>query len=119
MDVNSAIDGTADLFGYFPAPKAHARRSDLDTSVAAAEEVTPHIRELQALVLAFAKSCGRRGFTDVALNEHFETTSSTYRTRRSELVDKGLVEDSGERIALGGRGRKHALWRVTFKRLAA
>lgn len=119
MDINSAIDDAADLFGYCPSPQAHARRDDLDTSFAAAEEVTPHIRELQALVLTYAKSCGLGWFTDVALNEHFETTSSTYRTRRSELVNKGLVGDSGERVALGGRGRKHALWRVTLKGLTA
>ncbi len=119
MNNHSIIDHDADLFGFRPAVQAHARRDDLDTSHAAAEEVSPHIRELQAKVLDYARSRGRTGFTDVALNEHFETTSSTYRTRRSELVDKGLVEDSGERVALGGRGRKHALWRVTLKGLAA
>jgi hypothetical protein len=108
----------ADLFGFAPSPQAHARRDDIDTSNAAAEEITPHIRELQAKVLEYARSRGCDGFTDLDLNRHFSTTSSTYRTRRSELVGKGLVEDSGNRVCIG-QGRRHALWRVTDKGLAA
>ena len=105
----------SDLFDYaWPAPasEAHARRDDIDTSHEAAEAVTPHIRELQARVLAFAKDRGAAGFTDVDLNRHFGTGLSTYRTRRSELVDKGLIEDSGERVRAGESGRRHALWRI-------
>ena len=116
--INSIIDGDRDLLGYVADPVAHARRDDMDTSRDAAEEVTPHIRELQIKVLEFAREHGA-GFTDVDLNQHFGTTSSTYRTRRSELVDKGLIEDTGDRVALGGRGRRHALWRITEKGLAA
>ncbi len=47
------------------------------------------------------------------------TVSSSYGTRRSELVDKVLVEDSEERVALGGRGRTLALWRVALEGLTA
>lgn len=101
-----------DLFGNDNAA-AHARRSDPDTSRMAASEVTPSLRELQAMVLGYAFQCGSPGFTDPAMNEHFDTHSSTYRTRRSELVDYGLVEDTGERLKMGDKGRCHAVWRIT------
>lgn len=103
-----------DLFGNDNV-KAHARWSDPDTSHAAAEGVTPNLRELQAAVLAFAYRCEPFGFTDPAMNEHFGVQSSTYRTRRSELVEYGLIADTGERVKLGGKGRAHAVWRVTDK----
>jgi hypothetical protein len=96
------------LFG----PLAHARRGDPDTSREAAEEVTPRIRELQAAVLRYAMQCGFRGFTDPAMNDYFDCRSSTYRTRRAELVALGLIEDTGNRIG-EGKGRKHAVWRIT------
>ncbi|MDP9424018.1 MAG: hypothetical protein M3Q19_14515 [Pseudomonadota bacterium] len=100
-----------DLFGNDNAA-AHARRCDPDTSHAAAADVTPSLRELQAIVLAYAFSRGSQGFTDPAMNEHFDTHTSTYRTRRAELVDYGLVADTGERLKMG-KGRTHCVWRIT------
>jgi hypothetical protein len=93
---------------------AFARNSDPDTSHQAAESITPRIRQLQVAVLAFASTCPD-GFTDPLMNDHFQTHSSTYRTRRSELVDLGMIEDTGNRLTLGPKGRKHALWRITAK----
>jgi hypothetical protein len=101
-----------DLFGN-DNTAAHARRCDPDTSHAAAADITPSLRELQAAVLAYAFERGSQGFTDPALNEHFDTHSSTYRTRRAELVDYGLIADTGERLKMGGKGRAHAVWRIT------
>lgn len=106
--------GERDLFGN-DTTKAHARRGDPDTSHEAAEEVTPALRDLQALVLAYAVRRGASGFTDPEMNEDFGSHLSTYRTRRAELVGMGMVEDSGERLQVGGKGRKHAIWRVTAK----
>ena len=103
-----------DLFGYNGA-EARARNTDPDTSHLAAEEVSPHIRQLQMKVLCYAAGRGFGGFIDPEMNEDFGVQSSTYRTRRSELVDMGLIEDTGERLALGGKGRKHAIWRITDK----
>lgn len=100
-----------DMFGGEP-DKAHARHGDPDTSHDAAAETTHRIRALQQAVLAFAAQCSA-GFLALDLNDHFGVTSSTYRTRRSELVDKGLITDSGERRAVGGKGRKHAVWKIT------
>jgi len=96
------------LFG----PMAHARRGNPDTSHEAAEEITPRIRQLQLDVLRFAALNGARGFTDVELSDYFDVRSSTYRTRRSELVALGLIADSGKRVG-EGRGRRHAVWRIT------
>lgn len=92
--------------------EAHARNTDPDTSHEAAEAIAPRIAQVQAAVLRFAALCGGRGFTDLDLNAHFASGSSTYRSRRAELVGLGLVEDSGIRTG-NGKGRKHALWRIT------
>lgn len=98
---------------------AFARHTDPDTSHWAAEEVTPHLRPLQAAVLDYAARCGAYGFIDPDLNSHFATHASTYRTRRAELVDRGLIADTGERRTLAETGRKHAVWRITPKGMAA
>ena len=110
----------ADLFDYTPPPEAHARATDPDTSQEAAESISPRLRELQKLVLDFA-ACQPDGFTDIDLNRHFDTHSSTYRTRRAELVAKGHIRDSGERRAYGpdGTGRRHIIWQVTLDGLKA
>lgn len=109
--------GDRDLFGNDNAA-AHARRTDPDTSHMAADEITPALRQLQAMVLAYAARRGLGGFTDPEMNEDFGTHLSTYRTRRAELVEMGLIEDSGKRLQVGGKGRKHAIWRITDKGFA-
>lgn len=95
--------------------EAHARDTDPDTSHEAAESISPRLRQLQQAVLAFADAQGSDGFTHIDLNNHFHTTSSTYRTRCSELVEKGYIEDSRERRAYGpdGKGRRHVIWMIT------
>ena len=90
---------------------AFARHSDPDTSHEAADRVNGRIRELHLAVLRYAASV--RAFTDPAMNAHFGTHSSTYRTRRAELVDRGAIEDTQIREVLGDGGRRHALWRIT------
>lgn len=96
---------------------AFARRSDPNTSHEAATAASPLIRQVRLVVLRYAESCGAPGFTDVALNAHFASHSSTYRTRRRELVDLGMIEDTGERVTVGDGGRRHAVWRITWKGL--
>ncbi|URD60472.1 hypothetical protein M8312_11865 [Sphingomonas sp. KRR8] len=101
--------------------KAHARNTDPDTSHEAAEAASITIRKIQQEVLAFSCQCGVRGYTDLELADFFDSTSSTYRTRRSELVALGLVEDTGSRVSVNG-GRRHAIWAATpagYARLAA
>ena len=38
----------------------------------------------------YAKNC-ENGFTDEEMNSYFQTHRSTYRARRSELVEMGLI----------------------------
>lgn len=94
------------------------RLADPDTSVEAAESVSPRIRMLQQAVLDFA-SAHPDGFTDRDLEAHFMNAGSTYRTRRSELTEKGYIRDSGERrtYGAGGTGRRHILWQITVEGL--
>jgi hypothetical protein len=107
--------------GFFDARGAvvaFARRSDLETSHEAARLVSPVIRQVRLAVLQYAESCGNAGFTDHAMNDHFDGhTTSTYRTRRRELVDLGMIEDTGARVKLPSSGRRHAVWRITWKGL--
>jgi hypothetical protein len=84
------------------------RRDSMDTSIAAAASVYPNLRRLQLEVLLFAKH-RPNGFTDEQINEFFETHRSTYRTRRSELVDMGFIIDSGRRWLMTN-GRKATVW---------
>lgn len=97
----------------FP-PHTRHRRSDPDTSRDAAHSIED-IRESQRHVLAVVKENGPISDGDLhvvlELNETPMSTSGA-RTRRSELVEMGFVEDSGER-ALTISGRDTILWRAT------
>lgn len=110
-------DQTGDIFAYAPPPEAHARHGDPETSHEAAEFISPHVQRMQRAVLEFAgEPESADGFTDVALNRHFETTGSSYRSRRAELVERGFIRDSGERHTYGenGKGRRHIIWQITL-----
>jgi hypothetical protein len=110
-------DQTGDIFAYTPPPEAHARHSDPETSHEAAECVSPHVQRMQRAVLEFAGfAVSADGFTDVSMNRYFQTTGSSYRSRRAELVEKGLIRDSGERHTYGenGKGRRHIIWQITL-----
>jgi hypothetical protein len=105
----------SDLFSSYPSPQARSRRNDLDTSFEAAEEVRPHIQELQVKAFEYARSCGRGGLTDVDLNAHFGTVSLSHTPLR--IGGQGLRENCGERVALAVVAG-HALWRARVKSLA-
>jgi hypothetical protein len=66
---------------------------------------------IEAAVYEYAALRGTKGFTDDEMNDHFETHKSTYRARRSTLVDKGFIEDSGLRVK-GPNGRNMTVWRI-------
>jgi DNA-binding MarR family transcriptional regulator len=95
------------------ATEAHARRLDPDTSHDAAAAISAHLPHKQMQVLRYAARVGEAGFTDLAMQENFSNHSSTYRTRRAELVDAGFIEDSGHRQQPGGKGRLYIVWRIT------
>lgn len=92
--------------------KAHQlhRAWDQPTSVEAADAIVPHLTQMQDMIELWARHLGPFGFTDVDLNRNFGSTSSAYRSRRSELVRKGLIVDSGRRTRLPRTGRNAIVW---------
>jgi hypothetical protein len=92
-----------DLFKMF-------RKDAQDTSVEAAESIAPSVPKIASIVFEYAAMRGSQGFTDEEMNEYFETHKSSYRARRAELVDRGLIEDSGVRVK-GPNGRNMIVWR--------
>jgi hypothetical protein len=94
----------------FEAARRRIREGDPDTSFEAAQSVIPKLNEIQQLVEDYAISRSYFGFTDYELNDHFQHQGSTYRTRRSELTDAGIIVDSGRRKQRGDAGRKHIVW---------
>ena len=93
-----------DLFKLF-------RRDAKDTSIEAAKSIIPTLPNIEAAVYEYAIMRGKQGFTDDQMNEHFQTHKSTYRARRSTLVEKGFIEDSG-RLVKGPNGRNMTIWRI-------
>ena len=71
------------------------RRTDPVTSRQAAEGLLDKITDIQQKVLNYALDRGYIGFNDEQLNIYFNTHKSTYRSRRAELVKKGLIVDAG------------------------
>jgi hypothetical protein len=103
--------------------RAYARRGDPSTSWEAAASVTG-IRESQREILAILRQTPD-GMTDEALiAEHVSRVRghgalagkpmsvSGVRSRRAELVDMGLVRDSGRRSTTVA-GRKTIIWEAT------
>lgn len=79
------------------------RTNDQDTSVAAAKSVEPTLTQKRMAVLELLRNAGPRGLTDYEIAQNWpQAPESTYRKRRSELADMGLVADSGRREKRGG-----------------
>jgi phage-related minor tail protein len=93
-----------DLFKMF-------RKDAKDTSVEAAKSIMLALPNIEAAVYEYAAMRGTKGFTDDQMNEHFQTHKSTYRARRSTLVERGFIEDSGIRVK-GPNGRNMTVWRI-------
>ena len=96
--------------------QAHARTTDPETSHAAAESIKPDaLRATQAAVLDAVRRHGPLTDTrliSVAAVERWKMSPSGLRTRRTELVDRGLVYDTGSRVRLKS-GRMSTLWAAT------
>ena len=98
------------LYHFMKGVEAKARATDPETSFEAAESIMPKLNEIQQRVEEYAMGCNKWGFTDYEMNEHFKHTGSTYRSRRSELTDHGIIIDSGRRKQRGQGGRNHIIW---------
>jgi len=105
----------ANLFSP-PQPEAHARRSDPETSHAAAASLSAdRLRASQQEVLTIVRLDGPihdERLVAIARTVGLAQSVSGLRTRRSELVALGLVKDSGQRVTLRS-GRASILWCVT------
>lgn len=89
---------------------AHARRADPETSHHAADAVTPDLRQLQARVADYARRQGAAGFMDAQMSADLDDTSSTLRTRRSELAARNIIIDSGQRRKWQDSPRLRIVW---------
>ena len=78
------------------------------TSIAAAEAVEPNAGTQRAKVLARLRWIAQ-GLTDEELQEQIPMAASTERPRRIELVQRGLVRDSG-RTRKTRSGRQAVVW---------
>ena len=95
---------------------AVARRTDPQTSWQAAQSIDPaDLRDSQVQVLEILRKHGP--LTDEAIYRYVngEQSVSGARTRRSELVDMGLVRDSGAR-ATTAAGRQTIVWEAVSER---
>jgi len=92
-------------------PQARARRTDPETSREAASSFTAdRLTEIQKDVLAFFRSHGPA--TDEELREALKAkhpAESTTRKRRTELVQRGLIRDTGTTKFSGNR-RRMIVW---------
>lgn len=100
------------LGDYLARIKRMTRRSDPITSFQAAEVAEKHISRTARNVLAYARTVGERGFTDLEMENFLCDGTSNSRSRRRELVDKGLIVDTGKRLRLHGDTRHRIVWRA-------
>lgn len=100
-------------------PRAHARRTDPETSHAAAKSVgSVEITELQRWIFDALEEPMSDEQLWNALAGRGRLTPSGVRTRRSELVEQGFVCDSGRRTSTTS-GRQSIVWqRSSQERIA-
>ena len=79
------------------------------TSGAAAGRIASHAKDLRARVLAYIVGQGPHGSTDDEGEAVLGIKPQTYTPRRGELVNLGLVVDSGRRRNTAS-GRPAAVW---------
>lgn len=91
-------------------PKPPPAQHHSVTSVQAAERIEPDAKTLRHRVLMVLKVNG--GLTDEEMQLGIPMNPSTQRPRRIELVNMGLVVDSGL-TRLTRSGRKATVWRAT------
>lgn len=95
---------------------AYARHTDPETSHDAADSVD-QITETKQFILEAL----RQPRNDLDMIQSFrsmlgapEATDQSIRSRRAELVDDGLVEDTGERVKMPS-GRYSIVWQRTAR----
>jgi hypothetical protein len=99
-----------DLIDFMTRPAT--RHDDHRTSEAAADALKPVTGKIALEVLDFYQRRGSYGATDDELKLAFpDAPESSYRKRRTELAQRGLLGDCGE-TRPNRRGRQEIVWRV-------
>lgn len=92
--------------------KTMARSQDPVTSFYAAQNTLKNVKGHKKIVLDAFIARGDRGYTHEELGEAVPIRADTARKRCRDLVDAGLVEDSGEKRRVSS-GNLATIWRVT------
>lgn len=81
------------------------------TSIAAAREIEASAATLRGKVYRYLQARGKVGATDQEMQEALGMDPSTQRPRRVELVERSLVEDSGDKRKTRS-GRAAVVWHI-------
>lgn len=106
-----------DIFRDSPG-KAQCPGAAAVTQRVAAAQIAPATGTLRRKVLFYLFTCGTAGATDEQMQVGLDLNPSTQRPRRIELVEAGLVKDSG-RTDKTRSGRSAVVWVVTDEGSAA
>lgn len=90
-------------------PDQPPRQWHSETSSAAADEIAHDVSRLRRLVLDFLLAIGPDGATDEEMQSGIPMAPNTQRPRRIELVNQGLVKDSGQKRRTNS-GRFAVVW---------
>lgn len=82
-----------------------------DTSLAARDSIRGHAATMRKSVLDAITAAGVDGLTDDEGAKLLEMNPSTYRPRRGELDELGLIVQSGE-VRATASGRRAVVWVV-------
>ena len=96
----------------FNAPHAYKHAHAGATEREAARAVLPLSAKARRRVFDHLTVCGGEGATDIELADRLGMNPSTVRPRRLELVESGVVVDSGE-TRLTSSGRRAVVWIVS------
>lgn len=77
-------------------PNAPGHRN-VDTSVAAADALAPDLGRLQRMAIGAIRDAGTHGLTANELAAQLAMDRCSVQPRTSELRNKGLIRDSGQR----------------------
>jgi len=91
-----------------PVPATPYQRHS-ETSMAAAVQAEPSVKTWLGAVLIWLRLQDDTGATDEEMQERMNINPSTQRPRRGDLVNRGLVVDSG-RTRPTRSGRKATVW---------
>ena len=82
---------------------------NVDTSIAAADDLAPKLGRLQRMAEMTIRDAGAHGLTADELSARLDMDRWSIQPRTSELRRKGLIRDSGQRRP-NGSGKLAIVW---------